>query len=272
MTTPQLSVVIPAFNESVALDRNLPSITSYLENHGISYEIVVSDDGSWDATRRVAQAYTHRGVRVLGFDKNRGKGAALRSGVLASRGRQVLLADADFSMPISDLPRLQNGLKYADLALGSRATAQSQILRRQPWYRQLMGRVFRGVVRLAGVHGIRDTQCGFKLLRGDLARELFRDLTTKGFAFDVELIWLAQQRGYRVVEVGIRWADSEKTTVRPGIDSLFMLLEVVHFRWHGFRRRRERQDAELEAGPSPSSRSRTPGRKLATLTPTGASN
>lgn len=250
MTEPQLSIVIPAFNEAANLERHLPQVLEYLVARGIHYEILIADDGSWDSTRQVAQAYSDRGVHALGFEDNRGKGAALRAGVLASRGQQVLLADADFSMPIDDLPRLQHGLESAELALGSRATAQSQILRRQPWHRRWMGHVFRGAVWLAGVRGIRDTQCGFKALQGDIARELFQDLKTHGFAFDVELIWLAQQRGYRIAEVGIRWADAETTTVRPGIDALSMLLELIRFRWHGFRRRKHPETSKFETDPN----------------------
>ncbi|HEX2253823.1 MAG TPA: dolichyl-phosphate beta-glucosyltransferase [Thermoanaerobaculia bacterium] len=225
-----LSVVIPAYNEAQRLGSTLEHLLAYLEGRGASFEVLVVDDGSGDATAEVAAAFVPRGVRVLRLEPNRGKGAALKAGVLASRGARVLLTDADLSTPIEDLPRLESRLPEAAVVLGSRALATSRITRRQPLYRELMGKGFNLLVRLAGVGGVRDTQCGFKLLDGDAARALFPELTVERFAYDVELVWLARRRGHRVVEEGVRWADSPDSRVSPLTDSLRMLWDLVRLR------------------------------------------
>jgi len=199
--------------------------------------VVVVDDGSADATAEVAAGFAPRGVVVHRLETNRGKGAALKAGVARTRGRRVLLTDADLSTPIEDLPRLEARLGEAAVVLGSRAVAGSEITRRQPIYRELMGKVFNRLIRLAGVRGLSDTQCGFKLLEGEAARRLFAEMTVERFAFDVELVWLARRRGLEVREVGVRWENSPDSRVDPVRDSLRMLWDVARLRL----RRRERR-------------------------------
>jgi dolichyl-phosphate beta-glucosyltransferase len=191
----------------------------------------VVDDGSADRTYEVATAFSGRGVRVLRQEANRGKGAAVKLGVMASRGRRVLLSDADFSTPITELPKLEAKLGDVEVAIGSRSVAGADVRVHQPLYRELMGKTFNKLIRLAGVGGLADTQCGFKLFAGDVAREVFAEVTTPGFAFDVEVIWLARRRGYRVAEVGVVWVDSPASRVRPLVDPPRMILEIVRFRW-----------------------------------------
>jgi dolichyl-phosphate beta-glucosyltransferase len=230
---PDLSVVIPAFNEEERLGASLERIISYLEgDRSGGYEILVVDDGSRDATAAVAGEFAGGGVRVLELGRNRGKGAAIRRGVAASRGRRVLLTDADLSAPIEELAKLESELGVAQVVLGSRAVAGSRITRHQPLYRELMGKTFNKLIRLAGVWQIHDTQCGFKLLDGGAARNVFRRMITDGFAFDVELVWLARRLGYRVVEVGVAWEDSPSSRVRVLADPPRMLLDILRFRWH----------------------------------------
>lgn len=226
--TPRLSVVIPAFREEDRLGPTLDAVRTWLETRPDDFEILVVDDGSDDGTADVARS---RDAHTLRLPENRGKGAAARAGVLASRGELVLLTDADLSTPIDDLPRLEARLADAELVLGSRSVPESELIRRQPLYRELMGKTFNRIIRLAGVRGLADTQCGFKLLVGDVAREIFSRVVTPGFAFDVEMVWLARRAGYRVVEVGVRWENSPTSRVRPVVDSLSMLLEIVRFRW-----------------------------------------
>jgi len=232
---PALSVVIPAYNEEGRLGPTLEQVVSYLEGRGQPFEVLVADDGSQDGTSTVAQGFAERGVKVLRHWPNRGKGAALQLAVAASRGQRVLLSDADLSTPIEDLERLEAHCDAAELVLGSRAVAGARLTQRQPFYRELMGKIFNKIIQLAGVRGIRDTQCGFKLLDGTVARELFADMITAGFAYDVELVWLARQRGYEVCEVGVTWGNSPETRVRPWLDPLLMLVEIVHFRWYHYR-------------------------------------
>jgi dolichyl-phosphate beta-glucosyltransferase len=228
--TPALSVVLPAFDEEARLGPTLDRILGYLERRGDPFEIVVVDDGSRDATAAVAELYGARGARLVRLARNRGKGAALRAGVAATRGGRVLLCDADLSTPIEDLERLEPHLARAEVVLGSRAVAESRILRRQPRHRELMGKTFNRIIRLSGVRGLADTQCGFKLLDGETARRLFAELTVDRFAYDVELVWLARRRGHRVVEVGVTWRDEPASKVHPLRDAASMLLDVVRFR------------------------------------------
>ncbi|HEY0556171.1 MAG TPA: dolichyl-phosphate beta-glucosyltransferase [Thermoanaerobaculia bacterium] len=230
-----LSVVIPAFNESLRLGPTLQRVVDYLSQKGFSYEVLVVDDGSTDATAEVALAFAPRGVRLLRQEVNRGKGAVVRIGVLASVGKAVLLLDADLSTPIEDLERLLPRFPEAELVLGSRAVEGSDILQHQPFYREMMGRTFNFIIQVLGVRGLRDTQCGFKLLDGEVARRLFAELRIQRFAYDVELVWLAQRRGYRVVEVGVRWTDSPASKVNPLTDSVRMFWDVLALRWRDFR-------------------------------------
>ena len=232
-----LSIVIPAFNESLRLGPTLRRVVDYLRQSGRDYEVLVVDDGSTDGTAEVARGFEGEGVRVLRQEVNRGKGAVIKVGVLASRGREVLLVDADLSTPIEDLERLRPHLAAAEVVLGSRAVAGSDITQRQPFYREMMGRTFNLIVQLMGVRGLRDTQCGFKLLDGEVARRLFAELTVQRFAYDVELVWLARRHGYRVVEVGVRWADSPSSKVNPLTDSFRMFWDVLALRWRDRRRR-----------------------------------
>jgi dolichyl-phosphate beta-glucosyltransferase len=224
----ELSVVIPAYNEAARVEPGLRRAAAYLESRGLSHEVLVVDDGSRDSTAEVAAA---AGARVLRHDRNRGKGAAVKTGVLASSGARVLLTDADFSTPIEEIEKLERRLGQADLVLGSRALAESEITERQPIYRELMGKSFNLLVRLLGVRGIRDTQCGFKLVVGDAARALCAEMTVDGFAYDVELIWLALRSGRRVAEVGVRWANSRDSRVDPIRSSLAMIRDLLLIRW-----------------------------------------
>jgi dolichyl-phosphate beta-glucosyltransferase len=232
-----LSVVIPAFNEEARLGSTLERVATYLERRRGAFEVLVVDDGSSDRTAEIASAFGERGVRLIRLPENRGKGAALRAGVLASRGERVLLCDADLSTPIEDLERLEVWTHDAGLVLGSRAAVESDVTRRQPIYRELMGKTFNVILRLLGLVEQRDTQCGFKLMRGDLARELFRQLTLERFAYDVELVCLARDRGETVIEQGVRWEDSPNSRVHPIRDSFSMLTDVLRLRWRRLRER-----------------------------------
>jgi dolichyl-phosphate beta-glucosyltransferase len=227
----ELSVVIPAYNEASRLGESLGHLLSYLERRGRPFEVLVVDDGSADATVAVAAEYRHRGVWVLELVRNRGKGAALRHGVVASSGRQVLLCDADMSTPIEELERLEPRLGDADLVLGSRSVPGARVEVHQPWHREWMGKVFNLLIRALGFGDFRDTQCGFKLLRGEAARALFPRLTIDRFAWDVELVWEARRLGLRVAEVGVEWRDSPASRVRPLRDAPQMFLDVLRVRF-----------------------------------------
>ena len=261
-----LSVVIPAYNEASRLGETLSRVLAYLERRGKPFEVLVVDDGSADHTVEVAQEFAHRGVWVLELARNRGKGAALRHGVVASSGAMVLLTDADLSTPIQEVERLEPRLRDADVVLGSRSVEGSRIEVHQPPHREMMGKIFNLLIRLLGFGDFKDTQCGFKLLRGDAAREIFPALSVERFAYDVELVWEAQRRGLRVVEVGVEWHNSPVSRVRPWQDAPQMFLDVLRIRFG-----RRLQPTPLPASPGrPAAPARIP--EAAALGPEGAAD
>ncbi|HUS68839.1 MAG TPA: dolichyl-phosphate beta-glucosyltransferase [Kofleriaceae bacterium] len=236
----ELSVVIPAFNEAERLAPTVRAIAAYCAEHHPAHEIIVVDDGSSDRTVELARALGDEleRVRVLPLGQNRGKGAAVRAGVLASTGALVLFSDADLATPIEELEALRRALDGgADIAIASRAAPGADIRVRQHPMRELMGRTFNLMVRVTAVGGIRDTQCGFKLFRGEVARELFGQSKVDGFAFDVEVLWLARNR-YRIAEVPVTWRHVEESKVSPGSDAARMFLDLLRIRWlhRGLRR------------------------------------
>jgi dolichyl-phosphate beta-glucosyltransferase len=228
-----LSVVIPAYNEERRLPPTLEAVHSFFARRGDEFEIIVVDDGSSDRTLDAVHGLQASlpGLRVLRQPRNLGKGAAVRAGVLASRGGAVLFSDADLSTPIECVDLLWPWLgRGYDVAIGSRSRVDSEVLVHQSFVRENMGRTFNRIVGLLGVRGIRDTQCGFKLFSARAAKRLFAGLRTRGFAFDVEVLIRARRLGYRIAEVGVRWINSSDSRVRAGRDSCKMLLEILRMR------------------------------------------
>jgi len=229
-----LSVVIPAYNEEERLGPSLESAIAYLSarqaRSGQDFEILVADDGSSDRTVEVAERFAGRGVRAIRLPRNRGKGAAVKAGLLASAGERVLVSDADFSTPIEEIEKLEGHLGEAEIAIGSRAIRGADVRERQPFYRVLLGKAGNKVIRLFAVRGIADTQCGFKLFDGRAARSLAADLTIDGFAYDVELLWLARKLGLRIAEVGVIWVNSAASKVDPLRAAFSALRDVVLMR------------------------------------------
>ena len=231
---PELSVVVPAYNEARRLPITLANILPFLEARGPSFEVVLVDDGSTDTTLQLMReaAAGHPGVRVVAQMPNRGKGRALAEGVKASRGREVLVSDTDFSTPITELGKLEAALADgADIAIGSRAKRGAQVEVSQPIYRVLMGKTFNLIVQAVVLPGLWDTQCGFKLFRGDVARELFAGLGTDGFGYDVDILYRARRRRLRITEVPVRWINSPESKVSPIGSSLEMLRAVLRLRF-----------------------------------------
>lgn len=221
---------MPAYQEAHRLPGTLQRLDEYLRGQfGEAFEVLVVDDGSRDGT---AEATTRHGepFHTIRLPENRGKGAAVRTGVLATRGDQVLITDADLAAPIEELTKLQAHIEEAPVVFGSRALRRELIEQRQPFYREGLGRAFNRCLHLLGVRGIRDTQCGFKLLDGAVARALFAEMTIDGFAFDVELLLLARRRGLPVVETPVAWNHVEESRVHLIKDSLQMLIDVIRLR------------------------------------------
>jgi dolichyl-phosphate beta-glucosyltransferase len=230
------TLVVPAYNESNRIEACVRSVAQWARARpgGWDWETILVDDGSTDDTlaqARGAAAQEKHDLTVISYTPNRGKGAAIREGVLRSSGDPVLVTDTDLSTPLSEWVKLAERLPTHPIAIGSRAMEQALVRKRQPFYRQFMGRTFNQFVRLFTVHGIGDTQCGFKLFRGDLARELFRAARIDRFAYDVEILYLAQRRGIPIAEVPVVWINSPESKVAVVRDSLRMLWDLPRIRW-----------------------------------------
>ena len=216
---PYLSVAITALNEGQRLPASLDTLLPYLERLGRPYEVVVNDDGSTDNTAEVVERYIARypgRVRLVRSPGNQGKGAGVRRAVLESTGRYILFSDADFSTPIDELPRLLEKLEAGyDIAIGSRVQPDGSDMRvSQPIYRRLFGMLFHRLRDPLVVRGIKDTQNGFKAFRGEVAHALFRDTTLASIMFEVEVLFLAQRRGFRIAEVPVTWTNAGGSRMR----------------------------------------------------------
>jgi dolichyl-phosphate beta-glucosyltransferase len=229
----RLTVVIPAFNEERRIAPTLERISAYLVAQPYAAEVIVVDDGSTDLTVPRAEAALRAGpsFRILSRAVNRGKGAAVRDGVLAAAGEFILVTDADLSTPIEELagfwPEIEAG---ADVVIGSRALPGSDVQVHQSAVRETMGKAFNVFVRFLVMRGYRDTQCGFKLFRAAAAKDIFSRLRTEGFSFDVEVLWLCRKLGYAVRQVPVCWRNSPESRVRLVRGSLAMLRDLWRIR------------------------------------------
>ena len=237
MSAPELSVVVPAFNEAARLPRTLRALRTYLAGWGRSYEIVVVDDGSVDGTAERAREAGGEDVSVVRNDRNRGKGYSVRRGMLLAKGERRLMTDADLSTPLEDLPRLMARMDEGyDVVIASRALPGANIEVRQSWYRENMGRLFNLLVRAVALPRLHDTQCGFKLFVAAAAEEAFGAVRMDGFAFDVEVLVIARVRGRRVCEVPVTWRNDPATRV-GAVKGFVAFLDVLRIRWNAWRGR-----------------------------------
>jgi glycosyltransferase involved in cell wall biosynthesis len=236
--SPRLSLVIPAYNEQARLPFTLAEIEAYLCREETDCEVVVVDNGSRDATSAVVQqaAVQFPKLRLLRTDR-RGKGLAVRAGMLSAKGDVVIFADADLSWSVDDLKRF---LSFVDaknpVVIGSREGLGARRIG-EPVYRHLMGRVFNRVVQALAVPGVEDTQCGFKAFRADAAKAIFTRQRLDGFGFDVEVLYLARRLGYPIRVVPLHWEHKENSRVAPLRDTLAMLTDVLRVRLNGWRGR-----------------------------------
>jgi dolichyl-phosphate beta-glucosyltransferase len=232
---PAFSIVIPCFNEAGRIGDTIGATLDYLLRVSPESELIVVNDGSTDETSTIARqalAGAKIETRLLENFPNRGKGAAVRTGLLAAQKSIGLFFDADLSTPLEETPKLIEPMANddVDLAFGSRALDRTLIGIRQPWRREYAGRVFNLLVRLATGLPFVDTQCGFKAFRLDVCRPILEAARVQGFAFDVELLFLAQRAGLRLREIPVRWNHAEGSKVQFIRDSLRMLREVIALR------------------------------------------
>ena len=228
---PFLSIVIPAYNEENRLPETLEQVLAYLKKQPFPSDVIVVENGSSDGTFEVARKFAeqHANLYVIKNDQ-RGKGLAIQRGVKEAKGEYVLLCDADLSMPVEEISKfLPPQLNNVDIAIASRE-APGAVRYNEPYYRHFTGRVFNTLIHLLVLPGLQDTQCGFKCIRAEVARDIFPYQTLTGWAFDVELLYIARHHGYQVVEIPIDWyfnADSKISVLR---DSLRMFLDLLLIR------------------------------------------
>ena len=228
-----LSVVVPAYNEAGRLPDSLRRMREYLDAAGEEYEVIVVDDGSADDTyaSSAACAATWPQLSVIRFPRNRGKGAAVREGMLAARGEHRLFSDADLSTPLDELPKLRAALAGdVQVAIASRALAESQIDVHQERRRELMGRTYNRLLQLLVLPGIHDSQCGFKVFTAQAAMACFGPLRTMRFGFDAEVLLRARGFGWRIAEVPVRWRHVEASRVNSVRDASRMLYDMILLR------------------------------------------
>ncbi len=236
MDTLFLSIVIPAYNEEARIIATLQQVAGHLSALAYDWEIVVANDGSSDATPRLVEEFARDNPQVSLLDlPHRGKGGAVRSGMLHAKGQYRFLCDADLSMPIEQLDRfLPPKMEGYDIVIGSREAPGARRFN-EPSRRHFLGRAFNLMARLFAVRGIRDTQCGFKLFQGEAAEALFPLQRTNGFGFDIEVLFLAQRLGMRLVEAPIDWYYMSHSKVRPLRDSVAMSRDILQVRWRALR-------------------------------------
>jgi dolichyl-phosphate beta-glucosyltransferase len=244
---PELSIVIPSFNEELRLPVTLVAISAYIRASKRETEVIVVDDGSADLTADVANSF--RGeiqrLRVVGNQKNRGKGYSVRRGMLEARGRIVLFTDADLSAPIDQADKLLAALADYDVAIGSRALDRSLISVHQSVFREYAGIIFNFIVRVILRLPFVDTQCGFKAFRREPCRVIFQQQRIERFGFDPELLYLARHHGLSAVEIPVRWAHSPATKVSLWRDSIQMFLDVFIIRWNALTGRYPRSESSM---------------------------
>lgn len=236
----ELSIIVPAYNEECRIGKTLEAISKYIADKKLSAEIIVIDDGSKDDTAKIVQKHAQKTphMSLVAYEKNRGKGYAVRRGVEASKGKYILFTDADNSTPIEEYENLRRALdkEHAQIAIGSRYVAGSMVKIKQPKYRIFISRFGNSVIRAFLIDGIKDTQCGFKLFNGKAAREIFSLQKVSRFGFDMEALVIARNLDYKIIEVPVSWYNSADSRVRPLKDGLITLKDLIFIKlnlWSG---------------------------------------
>lgn len=237
MRRPELSVVIPVYNEEKRLGKTLRESLDYLKKSKVPFEIVIVDDGSTDSTVKLVGEFSRKvgkkALRVLKQETNQGKGAAVKRGAMEAQGDVVLYMDADNATPLNQYERFRPLLaKGFDVVVGSRAVDRSMVRVHQPLYREAMGRFFNVLVQLAATPGLWDTQCGFKAFRRKAAQAVFPLQTIERFGFDVEILFIARKQGWSMVEAPVEWFDAPGSKVHAVRDSMTMFLDLFLIRFN----------------------------------------
>jgi dolichyl-phosphate beta-glucosyltransferase len=228
-----LSIVIPAYNEEQRLPKTVIETLQWIRGGPMSVEVLIVDDGSIDQTLTIAKNLAEKweNIRVLSRP-HAGKGAAVRAGMLAARGHYVLFMDADGATRSTEIAKLMETLDEGyDVAVGSRVSKAREVVVRTSLARKSIGRIFAALVNLLAIRGIQDTQCGFKMFRQEVVRPIFSMQTLEGFAFDVEILFIATKRGFWLKEVPVNWEAQPGSKVNVMTDSFKMLCDIIRIRW-----------------------------------------
>ena len=227
-----ISVVIPAYNEEKRIGPTLKKIIKYLKNNFVNFEIIVVDDCSIDNTANIIFKYKKNNVKYLKNKKNMGKGFSVKRGLLSAKYSLVLFSDSDLATPIEELEKFKNYIKNYDIVIASRNLKDSLIVVKQPKYRQFMGKIFPLLVNLIVLRGFKDTQCGFKLFKKNVAKKVVSLQTFNRFCFDVEILFIAKKLGYKIKEAPVIWIDKEGSKINPLKDGFFMFIDLFKIRFN----------------------------------------
>ncbi|MBI5707609.1 MAG: glycosyltransferase family 2 protein [Armatimonadetes bacterium] len=242
MNVPRLAVLVPAYNEQARIVPTLKRLREYLSAQSYTWSVTVVSDGSKDETPNLVAAFCEEnpGFSLIASNPNRGKGYVVRRGMLEVEAELLLFSDADLAAPIEEIEKLFPSIEQgADVAIGSRPLKESNLEIRQPLYRELLGRAFNMAVQLLAIRGIKDTQCGFKLFKRDVARDVFSRCKLEGFSFDFEALLIARDLGYKIAEVPIRWRHQEGSKVVLMRDGPRMIRDLIKLRLKGKKARME---------------------------------
>jgi len=229
----KISFIIPAYNEAARIGATLRDVVEYFSAQDYAWEIIVVDDGSTDETAAVAAG---EGIRVIHLERNEGKGAAVRRGMLESQGDVRIFSDADGSTPVREVAPLLTLIESgADVVIGSRALAQSDVQVHQAWPREQMGKIFNVILKCFALTPYKDTQCGFKGFTAQAAETVFSRQQIAHFSFDVELLYIARLDGLKIEEMPVTWRNAPQSTLHPITDSAKMVLDLLRIRWNAMR-------------------------------------
>lgn len=231
MIRPYISLIIPVYNEEERLQNSLEKIIDYFDKQTYSYEILIVDDGSKDKTIEIANKYLPK-VVIYSYGENKGKGAAVKYGMLKAKGEICIFTDADLSTPIYEIDKMLNEFenKKCDIVIGNRAAGYDMIKIHQPWYREFMGKTFNKFVQLFVFKGISDTQCGFKGFRYEAAQKIFNKTEIQKFGFDVEILYLALKSNFDIRQIKVEWYNDARSKVNPIKDSIQMFKDILRIK------------------------------------------